>query len=192
MGSLFMSLISFLKKFSIIIFVILALILSRSGFSYLLLLVLIGLIVSYINKRKREAIITGVLYALVGYILSYPAGLILNDYMPSIDIPVQTNAISVGMALLMGALIPVCFAIIICTITALIGSNLAKYVDEKLNRNADKTESNENQYIFTQENDNSYNHENNIEHKEELLNLTPIHKAKLRKKIEKIEEDNDD
>ncbi|MBO5460106.1 MAG: hypothetical protein J5981_07690, partial [Lachnospira sp.] len=73
--------------------------------------------VSYINKRKREAIITGVLYALVGYILSYPAGLILNDYMPSIDIPVQTNAISVGMALLMGALIPVCFAIIICTIT---------------------------------------------------------------------------
>ena len=187
-----MSLISFLKKFSIIIFVILALILSRSGFSYLLLLVLIGLIVSYINKRKREAIITGVLYALVGYILSYPAGLILNDYMPSIDIPVQTNAISVGMALLMGALIPVCFAIIICTITALIGSNLAKYVDEKLNRNADKTESNENQYIFTQENDNSYNHENNIEHKEELLNLTPIHKAKLRKKKEKIEEDNDD
>lgn len=180
-----MSLIDFLKKFSIIIFVILALILSRSGFGYLLILVLIGLIVSYINRRKREAIITGILYALIGYILSYPTGLILKDYMPAYTIPVQTSTTAMLIDLLLGALIPMCVAIIICGITAIIGSNIAKYVHE---RSTDVKESDNNNYqvIFTDEENQTRDYVE-VDNKEELLNYTPIHKAKMRKDKQKKE-----
>ncbi|MBO7718798.1 MAG: hypothetical protein J6S29_01450 [Methanosphaera sp.] len=184
-----MSLIDFLRKFSIIIFVILALILSRSGFGYLLILVMIGLIVSYINRRKREAIITGILYALIGYILSYPTGLILKDYMPAYTIPVQTSTATMIMDLLLGALIPVCVAIVICGITAIIGSNIAKYVHE---RDADTQESDDTGYqvIFTDEENQTRDYVE-VENRGELLNYTPIHKAKMRKEKQKEEEEFD-
>ena len=181
-----MSLTDVFRKFSILIFVVLALLLSRSGFGYLLILVLIGLIVSFINKRKREAIITGVLYALVGYILSYPSGLMLKDYMPSITIPVQTSTATVVMDLLIGALIPTCVAIIVCGITAIIGSNIAKYIDgrneenpleERYNPGYTQEDNGESDYIYVDKND------------EELLNYTPIHKAKMRKEREKTDEE---
>lgn len=182
-----MSLIDFLKKFSIIIFVILALILSRSGFGYLLILVLIGLIVSYINRRKREAIITGVLYALIGYILSYPTGLILKDYMPTYTIPVQTSTTTMIIDLLLGALIPMCVAIIVCGVTAIIGSNIAKYIHE---RSTDTKEPEDNTYqvVFTDEENQTRDYVE-VDDKGELLNYTPIHKAKMRKEKQKEEEE---
>jgi lipopolysaccharide export LptBFGC system permease protein LptF len=181
-----MSLTDFFKKFSIIIFVVLALILSRCGFGYLLILVLIGLIVSFINQRKREAIITGVLYALMGYILSYPTGLILNDYMPSASIPIEVSTSTVIMDLLLGALIPTLAAIIICGITAIIGSNIAKYMGERKSKDTSSVSTNY-QHTFAHD-DNQTDDYIVVEDKEELLNLTPIHKAKLRKERENNDE----
>ncbi|MDO5825347.1 MAG: hypothetical protein Q4Q22_03115 [Methanosphaera sp.] len=181
-----MSFIDLLKKFSIIIFAVLALILSRSGFSYLLILVLIGLIVSYINRRKREAIITGVLYALLGYILSYPTGLILKDYMPAYTIPVQTSTTTMMTDLLLGALIPMIVAIIVCGITAVIGSNIAKIIHGKSEDKKEYDNDDSYQVVFTDE-ENQTRDYIEVDDKEELLNLTPIHKAKMRRERENEE-----
>lgn len=169
-------------------FVILALIVSRMGVSYLVILIAIGLIVSFINQRKREAIITGVLYALVSYILSYPSGLFLADYMPTTDIVIETSAVTVASDLIIGALIPMIIAFILCAVTAIIGSNISKAV---LDNDEEKTGPVEG-YHFTDkfsdyssnQNENSYNlskSKKTRKEKEALLNLTPIQKAKMKR-----------
>ena len=181
--------INLLKKFSIIIFVLLALIVSRMGVSYIIILIAIGLIVSFINQRKREAVITGVLYALVSYILSYPAGLFLSEYMPTTNVVIETSAITVAKNLIVGALIPMIIAFILCGITAIIGSNIAKAM------NKDKSsEEDDEGYHFSRDNSNSDNNPNNdyqqdVEYKNEdfqknrkkFSKLTPIDKAKMKK-----------
>lgn len=178
-----MSLMDFLKKFSILIFAILALLLSRMGISYLILLVLIGLILSFINQRKRDAVISGILYALISYIISYPSGLFLKDYMPNTSVIVQTDINVVIFHLIIGALIPIVVAIIICGITAIIGSNISRYINSNKNIKKESTKHNfkliEN---FKQSNQNSRKEQ---QHKEDLINLTPIQKAKIKKQNKK-------
>lgn len=180
-----MSLIEILKRFSTIIFVILALMLSRLGIGYLTLLILLGLIVSFINKRKRDAIIAGLLYAMVGYILSYPTGLLLADYMPTTDIVIETNAATMMTDLVIGALIPMIVAFVICGITAIIGSNIAKYLEsnKKSTTEFDNTDTHQFNVVgnFKQKQEKQKETRKN---KEELINLTPIQKAKMRKEKE--------
>lgn len=183
--------INLLKKFSIIIFILLALIISRMGVSYIIILIAIGLIVSFINQRKREAIITGVLYALVSYILSYPAGLFLSEYMPTTDVVIETSAITVAENMIIGALIPMIIAFILCAITAVIGSNISKAI------NKDKTseDNDEKGYHFNMNKSDSYSHSDNNfqqsvddisndskDYKQKINRLTPIDKAKLKRR----------
>jgi len=178
--------IDLLKKFSIIIFVLLALIVSRMGISYIVILIAIGFIVSFINQRKREAIITGVLYALVSYILSYPAGLFLSEYMPSTDIVIETSVLTVAKDLIIGALIPMIIALVLCGITAIIGSNIAKAI------NKDKTPENDAKEtyrfdMYKSDTNNPYQKtaevkdKNSRKNRKTLSKLTPIDKAKIKR-----------
>ena len=82
-----MSSFNFLGKFGIVIIsAILALILARIGISYLVILIVIGFIIALITKSKAYAVLTGLLYTVISYILSYPAGLFLVDYLSLIHI----------------------------------------------------------------------------------------------------------
>lgn len=162
------------------------------GVSYLIILVAIGLIVSFINKRKREAIITGVLYALVSYIISYPSGLFLAEYMPTTNVVIQTNTITVAKDLLVGALIPMIIAFILCAITAVIGSNIAKAIsndDESeyeevgyhFNRNESYDDSDDYYYDNIQPSPED-KPKNTRKERERLIKLTPIDKAKMKRR----------
>ena len=72
-----MTFMSILKKFSIVLVALLALGLTRIGISYLIILVAIGIIMPIIADNKKSAMVTGALYATLGYSLSYPSGLFL-------------------------------------------------------------------------------------------------------------------
>lgn len=192
-----MSLMDFLKKFSIIIFVVLALIVSHMGISYLTILVVIGLLVSFITGHKKDAVITGVLYALISYILSYPAGLFLAEYMPSTTLNVSADSVTVMSDVIIGALVPSIVAIVICGICAIIGSEISKYVFKKQESTTDEG------YHFDMD-DYDYDDIDDVNEQEEkevvnkkrsrksrksnkndLLNLTPIQKAKLKREKNK-------
>ena len=168
-----------IKTLAVIVYAIIALTLTRFGISYLVILMALGLIVSLIHKRKREAITAGVLYALISYILSYPAGMFLINYMPKYEIPVQTNTTTTIINLVIAALIPMIVAFVICTITAIIGSTIAGYFrkDEK------KTHKKNKQYKFigtVKEKRN--NNKITQKKKEDLIMKTPIQKAMEKKR----------
>lgn len=164
----------------IIIFTLMGLLLTRMGISYLLVLLLIGLGVSFLSKSKLYSIIAGILYAIVGYIITYPTGLFLAEYMPS-DIIIETSSTAVAMNLLMGALIPTIFAIIVCGISAVIGASIANYI-RKDNSNNDN---NSDGYHFDVEgktNTNKNNRKRKKTNNGKFMN--PIQKAKMKKQNE--------
>ena len=183
-------------KFSrVIIGAVLALILCRMGISYLAVLVALGFILSFISKNKWEGVLSAVIYTTISYIISYPSGLYLKEFMPTIEIPIMVNPTSVAMTLFLGWLIPVIIAIIISGCAAILGKECAKIVRK------DKKEDKEFQNNYQNEYQNDYgnNFENNEETKEEfeektvmpkprsrtnkeILEMSPIQKAKLRQR----------
>ncbi|OED29571.1 hypothetical protein [Methanosphaera sp. WGK6] len=170
-----------LGKFRIIIAVILALIIARLGISYLIILLAIGIILSILNS-KMEAVITGVLYAIVSYILSYPAGLFLADYMPTTNVTIETSATTVGINLMMGAIIPTIIAIILCGIGALIGSTLVDLIHKNNNsENKQKSIKEEHHYEVIEGFKRSREeNKRNKKQKREIIYQTPIQKSKIR------------
>jgi hypothetical protein len=100
---------------------ILAIGLTRFGISYLIILMLIGFFMPIIAGNKKGAIFTGVLYATLSYILSYPSGLYLINYMPKEAIPVSVSSSSVFFNLFMGWLIPVVISTVVCGIFSIAG-----------------------------------------------------------------------
>lgn len=175
-----------LKSLTIIGAAIVALFLTRIGLSYLLILIALGLILPFITEDKKSAIISGVLYAAISYILSYPSGLFLINYMPTIDIPVNVSFIEVFFNLLIGLLVPIIIAIIICSISSIIGKYLSKLVKQNNNEKQDKGYHFESKKQYKNEYD---DYENNYEKhtpktKKKLMELSPIQKAKNRRKYE--------
>lgn len=180
------------KYLRIVIAVFLALILSRMGISYLIILVALGFILSLISKNKWEGILSGILYATVSYIISYPSGLFLKEFMPNIDIPVQVSQSSVISALFMGWIIPVIIAIVICGCAGIIGKECSKLINRDNNKeNKEKREHTfQNNDIFNEEYEEPIHTDRkapNIQN-ENMLSMSPIQKAKLRKRRENKEE----
>lgn len=168
-----MTLVGILRKLSIILVALVALFLSRTGISYLIILVCIGIFTPFLSGNKKGAVFSGILYSTFSYILSFPTGSYLINYMPSIDIPITVNSFDVFMNLFIGWLIPVLISILVCGIASLIGKFLLDLIIRTDNQEV-------NEHYF--ESDESYsknylNTKGNIE----LLNLTSIQKAKNRK-----------
>lgn len=179
-------------KFSrVIIGAVLALILCRMGISYLAVLVALGFILSFISKNKWEGVLSAVIYTTLSYIISYPSGLYLKEFMPTIEIPIVVNPTSVIMTLFLGWLIPVIIAIIISGCAAILGKECAKIIRK------DKKEDKEikNDYQNDYQNDFEGNEETKEVFKEksvmpkpknrknkEILEMSPIQKAKLRQR----------
>jgi len=168
-----------IKTLAVIVYAIIAVILTRFGISYLVILMALGLIVSLIHKQKKEAIASGVLYALISYILSYPAGMFLINYMPKYEIPVQTNTTATIINLVIGALIPMIIALVICTITAVIGSTIAGYFQNNEKRTAKKDK--KDNFIGNVKQKRKTNRITQKE-KEDMIMKTPIQKAMEKKR----------
>lgn len=174
-----MSSFNFLRKFRIIIVVILALMLSHTSISYMVILLAIGFIMALISQSKFEAILTGVLYAIVSYILSYPTGLFLANYMPTTNVTIQTSAVTVGIDLLMGVLIPSIVAVVFCGIAAIIGISIVNLFH---GNETTQTETEEHHYkVMNNFKQHKQQRKQEKQDKERLLYLTPIQRAKIKK-----------
>lgn len=173
-----MTFMGILKKFSVIIVAILALGLTRMGIGYLTILLAIGIIMPMICDNKKSAIFTGVLYATLSYVLSYPSGLFLINYMPNIDIPISVSSTTTLTNLFLGWIIPVIAAIVLCGIFSIIGNFIKSKVLNKIIGNDD------NEHYFDRQDDLNPIDTNSLnkDQKKELLYLTPIQKAKDRYK----------
>ncbi|RAP52749.1 MAG: hypothetical protein BZ138_02425 [Methanosphaera sp. rholeuAM270] len=174
------------KIFTILLSAFIALVLTRMGIGYLFILVALGLILPFITKDRISAILSGTLYAAVGYILSYPSGLFLTNYMPSIEIPINVSPIEVLLNMSLGLIIPVIIAIVICFIASLIGKYLSNLITHEEVKDEEKIyfaqeETPEEEYVEDEEV--IYPENNN---KNKLLNLSHIQKSKnKRKKLDK-------
>lgn len=174
-----MSSFSFLRKFRIIIAIILALMLSHMGISYMIILLAIGFIMALLSQSKFEAILTGILYVVVSYILSYPTGLFLANYLPTTNVTIQTSVVTVGIDLLMGVLIPSLVAVVFCGIAAVIGVNIVDlfHVNE-----TNRTKTGEHHYkVMNTFEQHKQQRRKEKQEKERLLYLTPIQRAKIKK-----------
>lgn len=179
-----MSSFNFLGKFGIIIIAaIMALILARLGISYLIILIAIGFIIALITKSKFYAVLTGVLYTVISYILSYPAGLFLADYMPTTNVTIQTSTYAVGMDLLMGGLIPTIVAVVLCGLAAIVGSNVAELIHRP---KSTQTNTEEHHFKVVDNFNQKRQAKKHRKHVEaEMLDQTPIQKAKSKFKKNK-------
>ena len=171
-----MTFMSILKKFSIVLVALLALGLTRIGISYLIILVAIGIIIPIIADNKKSAMVTGALYATLGYLLSYPSGLFLINYMPDTYIPISVSSLTVLSNLFLGWIIPVIIAIVVCGIFAVLGN----MIKNKLSDN--EIQKDDNEYYFEKQDDLNQVNTNSLNknQKKDLLYLTPIQKAKNR------------
>lgn len=173
-----MSIWDILRKFGIIIIAVMALLLSRMGIGYLTILVAIGILTPIICGSKKDAIFTGILYATISYILSYPAGLFLINYMPEEYIPITVSSSTVATNLFIGWLVPVLVSIMICGLASFIGNLLADFINNKT------AERNDDEHYFEASDELNQIDTDNLNKKEKrnLLYLTPIQKAKNRNK----------
>ena len=175
-----MSSFNFLGKFGIVIIsAILALILARIGISYLVILIAIGFIIALITKSKAYAVLTGLLYTVISYILSYPAGLFLVDYMPTTNVTIPIDTITVGIDLLMGVLIPAIAAVVLCGLPAIIGVNIAEYIHKPTTQ----PQKEEHHYKVMDNFNQVHKKVNKKQVEADILRQTPIQKAKNKKKI---------
>lgn len=176
-----------LKSLTIIVAAFLALILTRIGISYLFILVALGIIIPFITEDKRSAVISGALYAIISYMLSYPSGLFLINYMPKIDIPIKVSFAEVIFNLFMGLLIPVIIAAVICFISAIIGKYLSQLFKQYVGNNNTKKDENKHSFNYNkdfEENIETNNKEVKYHTRKRLDELSPIQKAKNRRKYE--------
>lgn len=179
-----MTLSGIFKNISVLIIALMALLLTRMGISYYIILIAIGIITPIICGNKKSAVISGILYATLSYIISYPSGLFLINHMPSTPIPISVSPFTVIINLFIAWLIPVLITIIITGISSLIGN----WIAEKLNK--DKTEEinvDTVDYYFEEDDDSiQIEHEEyDTSRKKDLLSLTSIQKAKNRRNKEK-------
>lgn len=179
-----MSSSNILGKYGIaIITVLLALIVTRFGVSYLIVLIAIGFILALITKSKLYAVSTGVVYTIISYILSYPAGLFLIEYMPTTNETIQVSTMEVGINLLMGVLIPTIVTIVLCGISAIIGSLIVEYLNKGTSNNNTKEE--HHFQVIDNFNESRKKHKERKRIEKKKIYETPIQKAKDRKNKQK-------
>lgn len=179
-----MSSSTLLKGFEIIIAVIIAILAARVGISYMVILLALGFIMTLLTKSKGVGTTSGAAYALISYIISYPAGLLLTDYMPTTNITVETSAGSMMFNLVMGTLIPIIAAVIISGVAAIV----AGYILGLFHRNnKDKEEKHEEHHYKVVNDFNEIRQRNKQQRrkKEEAIYMTPIQKAKIRREKER-------
>lgn len=107
-----------LRSIEIVVVAIAALILTRLSISYIIILALIGLITTLISKRRKDAIIAAVLYTIIGYVISYPAGMFFAQFTPETPIPVSITLTDTIINQAIGVAIPIIIAIIITTVVS--------------------------------------------------------------------------
>lgn len=138
-----MTLMNILKKLSILIVAILAIQVTRMGVNYFTILLAIGIIMPIICGSKKSAVFTGILYATLSYIITYPSSLFLINYMPRESIPITVSTATVYSNLLMGWIIPVIITIVVCGIFSVIGLMLKRLFDKLMGKGTDEHHFNE-------------------------------------------------
>lgn len=133
-----MTLMNILKKLSIIIVAILAIGVTRMGVNYYTILIAIGIIMPIICGSKKSAVFTGIIYATLSYIITYPSSLFLINYMPSESIPLSVSTATVYSNLFMGWIIPVIIVVVVCGVFSVIGYLLKGYFDKLTGKSADE------------------------------------------------------
>ncbi|HIH36074.1 MAG TPA: hypothetical protein HA277_00510 [Methanosphaera sp.] len=133
-----MTLMNILKKLSILIVAILAIHVTRMGVNYFTILLAIGIIMPIICGSKKSAVFTGILYATLSYIITYPSSLFLINYMPRESIPITVSTATVYSNLLMGWIIPVIITIVVCGIFSVIGLMLKRLFDKLMGKGTDE------------------------------------------------------
>ncbi len=170
-----MMFIGILKKFSVLIVALLALKLTRMGISYLAVLIAIAIVMPIICDNKRSAVVAGILYTTISYLLTYPSSLFLKNYMPDTSIPIAVSSSAVYMNLFMGWIIPVIITMIICGIVSTIIYSIKRSIVKK------QDDKNKDVHYFERGDLNKFDTNSlNKKQKKELLYLTPIQKAKNR------------
>ena len=133
-----MTSINILKKLSIPVVAILALGLTRTGISYFTILIAIGILLPIICGSKKSAVFTGILYATLSYILTYPSSTFLINYMPSESIPLSVSTATVYSNIFMGWIIPVIIAAVVCGVFSIIGQAVKRLFDKILGKDTDE------------------------------------------------------
>ncbi|WP_304123167.1 hypothetical protein [Methanosphaera cuniculi] len=117
-----------LRLLTIIIGALIALVITRLGIYFIYVLMLLGVIVTLITRYKKDAIISSIIYIIIGYLISYPNGVLLNIYIPDVEIPITTSIITNITDQLIGLAIPILIAIIVVGMTSYIISLILNYI----------------------------------------------------------------
>lgn len=133
-------------------------------------LMLLGVVVTLITRYKKDAIISSILYVVIGHIITYPNGILLNIYIPDVEIPVTTSILTNMVDQLVGIIIPSTIAIIVTGIVSLAVSLILNHVKPT-------SKDDENKIIFTNNNNSNdiedeqqqYTHYERHEFREEPL-----------------------
>lgn len=117
-----------LRLLTIIIGALIALVITRLGIYFIYVLMLLGVIITLITRYKKDAIISSIIYIIVGHLISYPTGVLLNIYIPDVEIPITTSIITNITDQLIGLAIPILIAIIVVGVTSYIISLILNYI----------------------------------------------------------------
>lgn len=117
-----------LRLLTIIIGALIALVITRLGIYFIYVLMLLGVIITLITRYKKDAIISSIIYIIIGHLISYPNGVLLNIYIPDVEIPITTSIITNITDQLIGLAIPILIAIIVVGVTSYIISLILNYI----------------------------------------------------------------
>lgn len=117
-----------LRLLTIIIGALIALVITRLGIYFIYVLMLLGVIVTLITRYKKDAIISSIIYIIIGHLISYPNGVLLNIYIPDVEIPITTSIMTNITDQLIGLAIPILIAIIVVGMTSYIISLILNYI----------------------------------------------------------------
>ncbi len=166
-----------IKKYSILIFTILALILEFMGINYILILLLVGFLVAYITRQIKQGIITAVLYTILGFIVTYPGSLYITQYLPTTAAPVDTSIYAVGSNLLIGIAIPTIIAVIVSAFASILAVELVNIV-HKEDKNKDKNRNQNKKHRKINLREKRQRNKQIKRRKREIIHSTPIQKIK--------------
>lgn len=117
-----------LRLLTIIIGALIALVITRLGIYFIYVLMLLGVIITLITRYKKDAIISSIIYIIIGHLISYPNGVLLNIYIPDVEIPITTSIMTNIIDQLIGLAIPILIAIIVVGVTSYIVSLILNYI----------------------------------------------------------------
>ncbi len=109
-----------------LLLLIIALLLSYVGISYVILYILLAFIVTILSNRRLTAVTMGVFYTLLGYAMSLFNGITMSQYLPN-DLVIRTEIPNLVSRSIIGLIIPLVVTIIICGLTAILTMRIMKH-----------------------------------------------------------------